>query len=151
MRYRSPVPAANDPQKLLVALLGLTLLAAAGCGKDNPLGRRAISGSITLDGQPLSHGNIEFAPRNPAGVGSGVMITDGQYAITEQHGLPPGDYDVRIFSPNTDSPAPEGPPGPLGPPAVEERIPARYNAETELSVTVAADGPTVFDFSLEGS
>ena len=151
MRHTRKDRFAAPPRVVVVGMLATLLPLVVGCGNDNPLGRRAISGTVTLDGEALARGNIEFSPRNPSGVGSGVVITDGGYTIAEQHGLPPGDYDVRIFSPETDSPAPDGPPGPLGPPAVEERIPARYNAQTELTITVTPDGETVFDFPLEGS
>jgi hypothetical protein len=134
-----------------LAILSLAVLCCGGCGADNPLGRLAISGSVTLDGEPLPSGTIAFAPQDPAGVSSGGMISEGAYAIVAERGLPPGTYDVRIFSPDSDDTAPAGPPGPLGPPAVEERLPARYNTETELSITVTADGSAEFDFPLESS
>ena len=134
----------------LALMVGASLLSVGGCGVDNPLGRLAVSGSVTLDGEALESGTVQFSPRDPAGVGTGAPIEAGRYTIAIEHGLPPGDYDVRITSPDTAA-APAGPPGPLGPPAVEDRIPPRYNTETELSITVAPDSDGVFDFPLESS
>ncbi|MEZ6072601.1 MAG: hypothetical protein R3C10_20660 [Pirellulales bacterium] len=136
--------------RCLVLLLGAIAVCVAGCGPDNPRGRLAVSGTVTLDGKPLDTGTIEFSPQDPTGVGTGAAIEAGAYTIDVQHGLPPGTYDVRVFSPDATA-TPAGPPGPLGPPAVEDRIPPRYNAETELSITVTADGDTVFDFPLKSS
>jgi hypothetical protein len=43
---------------LCVGLLLLVVL--AGCGSGNPLGREAVSGSITFGGNPLKQGKISF-------------------------------------------------------------------------------------------
>ena len=149
-------------QQFVPVLLLATLL--LGCGPGNPLGRRAISGSVSLDGAPLDQGSIEFAPKETrGGVGTGAMLLNGQYSIPTLKGLPPGKYIVRISSaePREESSLkrPTGPPGsgtsgPAGPAAFDmtgikrNRIPARYNAESQLVVEVTEEGENKFDFKL---
>src|SRR5690349_12411989 len=82
----------------LVMIVILLAPLAPGCAPANPLGRVAIAGKVTLDGQPVETGTIEFAPA-AGGVGSGAKIVSGSYAIEEQKGLPPGKYLVRIYAP----------------------------------------------------
>jgi hypothetical protein len=126
------------------------LVSLAGCGADNPLNRQPVSGAITLDGQPMDHGSIEFSPQADDGVSSGAMIVDGEYSIPAEKGLPPGEYRVRIYSPEGGQSAPaDGPPGPnMGPPA-QERVPPNYNRESEIIVEVTAEGPNEFDYEIQ--
>ena len=130
------------------------LSTALGCGARNPLDRQAVSGRVTLDGSPLDHGIVEFSPRQPRGVTSGALIQDGGYTIDSSHGLPPGKYLVRLFSATRSAEPPaDGPPGPPPPgrkpgePA-KERIPPRYNVQSDLVVEVAARGANAFDFDV---
>ena len=149
-------------QQFVPVLLLATLL--LGCGPGNPLGRRAISGSVSLDGAPLDQGSIEFAPQETrGGVGTGAMVLNGQYQIPTLKGLPPGKYVVRISSAEpreeSSSKRPTGPPGsgtpgPAAPAGFDmteikrDRIPARYNAESQLVVEVTEEGENKFDFKL---
>jgi hypothetical protein len=132
----------------------LWFAAWAGCGADNPLGRKAISGNVTLDGQPVAAGSIEFAPQQQGGVGSGAMITAGSYQIEAAKGLPPGKYLVRIFAPEDAQaeqaePSVPGPTGPSQPPPGVERIPPEYNAKSDKVVEVTVAGPNEFDFAIK--
>ena len=80
---------------------GMALLAGlglAGCGADTG-GKRPVSGTITLKGQLLNEGTINFAAKDSAGGFGGALIKDGKFAIPAQHGLTPGLYQVRISSP----------------------------------------------------
>ncbi len=132
-----------------IAACLLLLPSFVGCNK-NPLGRLAVSGRITLDGKPLDKGTIEFRPQaGGASVGSGGVITNGAFAIPTLQGLPPGKYDVRIFSGRPDdSPLPEGVPPGVNRPWIE-RIPARYNVQTTLVAEVSASGSNTFNFDLK--
>jgi hypothetical protein len=139
--------------RLLGALSVVFVLAAAlaGCGPGNPLNRQAVGGNVTLDGAPLDHGTIEFAPQQPGGVGSGAMIESGKYSITVAQGLPPGKYLVRICSaeagPSADNP--KAPPGPGSVTPGKERIPPRYNAKSDQVVEVVAGRGNSFDFTIQ--
>ena len=78
----------------LIAGLGAFV---AGCS-DQYAGRYAVSGTVSLEGKPLDHGEIEFHPLDEQGTLSGAPITDGQYEIPRSAGLKPGKYLVRITS-----------------------------------------------------
>ena len=131
-------------------LLALALCAAAGCGGGNPLGRHALSGNVTLDGQPLAQGNIEFAPEQAGGVSSGAAVQQGRYDIPTLKGLPPGTYRVRIFASQASS-APRTPeeatlpsehwPG-------KELVASRFNTASELTAQVVDEGHNEFNFAV---
>lgn len=123
-------------------------VAATGCGTENELGRLRVSGSVTLNSQPLDQGQIEFTPSQSTGVSGGTMIADGKYEISEQKGLPPGTYTVRIYSTDEKATKVEGPPGESEVSAIE-RIPANYNVNSEITVEVTTDGENKFDFTIE--
>ena len=129
-------------------------LTSAGCGPGNPLGRRAVSGKIALDGAPLDNGNIRFMPRASDGVSTGAVIdARGEYRIEKLQGLPPGKYRVEIYS-NHQTKAKSSPPtahrsaGGFPPPGIE-RIPPKYNLQSTLTVEMTPSGPTQFDFDLK--
>jgi hypothetical protein len=118
----------------------LLLLCAAvllGCGEPNPLGRRAVHGAVTFQGQPVDHGGIQFIPDDlQHGVSSGAMIQAGKYRIKTAEGLPPGSYKVVISSPDrVEKAKAEGPPGEEVTVA-RERIPRKYNSKSELKIEV---------------
>jgi len=134
----------------LLSAIGLT-----GCGGGDGLPRRAISGTVTLDGRPLDRGRIEFRPIGP-GTPAGASIEQGSFRVPLDQGPVPGRYRVNISS--ADEPGPSGVakaeeesgPGP-GPPGATERLPARYNASSTLIAEVKADAPNVFDYPLDSS
>lgn len=119
----------------------LALLASvailAGCGEPNPLGRRAVYGAVTFQGQPVDYGGIQFLPEDPQrGVNSGGMIDAGKYQIKESQGLPPGAYRVMISSPDRrEQTKVEEMPGDVRTLALE-RIPVKYNLQTTLKIEV---------------
>ena len=131
-------------------LLAFVLVFVAGCGPGNPLGRKAISGKITLNGAPLKDGSIEFVPLAADGVNSGAMIVDGAYSIVTAKGLPVGKYTVRIFSVQ----ARGGEPGPNSPssfasaPPGVDLIPPEYNTKSKHAVEVTAEGPNEFNYDI---
>jgi hypothetical protein len=127
-------------------LCGLALL-LTGCG---PSRRVAIQGTVTYRGAPLEEGTILFEPADPAkGYSAGARVEAGAYAIPAEKGLLPGPYRVQVSAPGPSRRKP--PPGP-GPGAVfeaGERLPAKYNRDTELTAEVTARGPNRLDFNLD--
>jgi hypothetical protein len=151
--------------------LGLALAAGSGgCGDSQiphfDLPREALSGTVTIDGQPLPEGMIGFTPileKTPPGsatdVGEGkptmaasaTEIRDGKYEIPSDKGLVPGNYKVSIssnFDPAKKDPA-------TGKPirASRDVIPKRFGSETELTAQVKKAEPNIFNFevSMAGS
>ena len=136
-------------------LLGLAMLLAtiaSGCGPGNPLGRKAVSGTVTLDGAPLAAGSIMFEPQGSQGALGGAAITDGKYAIATQGGLPPGTYLVRISAAAKGKAVAEGPPatgGGMRGPDPPELIPAEWNSKSQHTITVAEGGNDPFNFDIK--
>jgi hypothetical protein len=123
-------------------------MAAVGCQKSSD--RLPVTGTVTLDGTPLSEGSIRFSSTSGSLVASGAMIRDGQYEIAAEKGLPPGTYRLEITSPDNNAKpivyrAGPGDPGTLTQP---ERIPTEYNIESNKSVEVTADGDNHFAFDI---
>jgi hypothetical protein len=126
-------------------------LSAAGCGEPNPLGRRAVHGTVTFQGQPVDYGGIQFMPEDlQHGVSSGAMIEGGKYHIKTSLGLPPGSYKVMITAPDQkQKETVEGPPGEERTVA-RDRIPKKYNLQTELKLDVPkARGSQEANFHLD--
>jgi len=133
--------------RCLLVILCLGLLGGIlGCGKD-PLGRRPVSGMVTLNGTPLADGKISFQPTEGATTSSGAVIAQGEYSIPREKGLPPGKYRVVInaIKPGTGYELPAGamPGDEVGTPP-EELIPPEWNAESENFVEVSASGANEF-------
>jgi len=83
----------------LIVLLVLTLVPVAGCGNGSNL--VPISGTVSVDGKPVSNGKIVFHPVNGERSGSGPIRKDGSYVVSYLEmgdGLPPGQYKVSIVS-----------------------------------------------------
>jgi hypothetical protein len=131
--------------------LSLCLSWLGGCGR--PTDRLEVSGSVTLDGAPLDSGTVRFSSTGGEKlVSTGALIQDGEYRIPQEKGLAPGTYRVEISSPDT-SAAPVADRGnPRGPGlmAAPERIPAKYNVESDKTVEVTAEGENRFPFEIVG-
>jgi hypothetical protein len=128
------------------------LLAATGCSRGNARGRLPISGTVTLDGQPLESGYITFEPKGTQNTQAGASIVAGKFEIPQPAGAAPGHYAVAVM-------AGAGKPlGNLSPGTPEyeaaalkkdtERIPRKYNVKTTLVADVQTDGENVFTFNL---
>ena len=135
-------------------LLCLSLLLTTGCS-DPHAGRSAVSGTITIDGEPLELGVIFFQPEKPdpnaAVKGAQVHILNGKYSIDAGLGLLEGDYRVRInaevykdvrtgkFVKETEGIRYE----------VIELVPKKYNEESEVIFTVGKKKRMTFNFDVK--
>ena len=82
---------------ILLSLLFCTAI-LTGCG-----GRQeaTVSGTVTLDGQPLTKGNVAFYPAGSSGTAAtGTISADGTYTVAtgQQAGLPAGDYVIKVVA-----------------------------------------------------
>jgi len=89
-----------------LGLLVLTLvISQTGCKKNtNPDGRLDVSGRITMNGEPLrGNPNIRFDPVGDDKLAGGSARVDakGNYLLTGQDGIKPGQYIVRISAIDT--------------------------------------------------
>lgn len=112
----------------------------AGCGRPNGPATYAVSGTVTLDGKPLSKGNVILYPEAqnmPAVMGK---LADGRYSFRAVAGR----HRVAIQAVG-DKPREVG----KGlPPVFESIVPTRYNESTTLSADVSPEGSNRFDFDL---
>jgi len=117
-----------------------------GCG-GGPKGPKTaqVSGTVTLDGAPLDEGSINFIPEDGTGAPAGTKIVKGSYSVA----VPLGSKRVEIRAPKVvgQKVAYEGDPNSPKIDLIEERVPHRYNATTELK-TVVTDGTNKADFPL---
>ena len=122
--------------------------AFVGCGGNNPLGRKAISGTVKLDGQPLPNGQIELHPVE-GGVQSGAAIKDGAYSMSRDTGPALGKYRVVIYDTYETPPQPPGyMPGDDLPPPPKPKVPPDWNTKSKQTIEVKKEGPFKFDFDV---
>jgi hypothetical protein len=117
------------PQSLRLFVLGAFL--AAGCSSST--GKGTVEGTVTLDGQPLKSGLIRFVPVDGKSPTADTAITDGQYSAE----VPFGEKRVEISAPKVTGKrkmydTPNSPTVDI----VEELLPASYNVQSVLTVTV---------------
>jgi len=121
---------------------------AVGCSRDS-LGRRAISGTVKVDGIPLAKGHISFQPTEGQPTSSGAVISGGKFSIPPETGLVAGKYRVSINAPvpGTGEKVEQNviPGEPTPPP--KELIPREWNDASEHFIDVRKTGP--FEFSLD--
>jgi len=129
-----------------VSLLLLTPLLAVGCGTADELNRQSVTGTVSLAGDPVATGLIEFCPVGNEGISSGASISKGKYSIPSTKGLPPGDYLIRIFSAGEEAVASTEMPGEAK--LKQELVPATYNTNSQEIRSVSADQKNVFDFAI---
>lgn len=126
---------------------GCIFVATVGCGTDDGLGRRAVSGTITLDGTPLADGSIAFEPVDKSTTSSAGVIARGKYSITRQQGLPQGKYRVVVnaLKPGTGMTLPAGksPGEEVGTPQ-QELIPPDWNTKSQNFIEVTESSSTEF-------
>jgi hypothetical protein len=133
------------------------LLTLWGCGGGDRLPRQAVSGKVTLDGQPLDSAQITFTPTGTGGASTSgaAQVSGGTFSIPRGEGLIPGNYRVSISVSKEVAVKPSGKTetdsvtGEVIPPrtsALMETLPARYNAQSELKADVTQGGPNEFTF-----
>jgi hypothetical protein len=127
-----------------------------GCGGTDGPERAVVHGKVTYMGQPIEKGDIRFVPTagTKAPV-SGAKIENGEYRADIKGGVPVGTHQVQIsaFRPDPrfremienlppDATELERPPD-------EQYLPAKYNRQSELQITIDPGAGTVEkDFQL---
>jgi hypothetical protein len=128
------------------------LICLVGCTNSNPQGRVALEGDVTLNGQPLTQGNISFEPSGTQSerTQSGGLIKNGKYRIAAADGLVEGEYTVSIHAMEE---IPETRKGNSTNPMdnqVEYRniIPPEFGEKTTQKITVEKGKQNKFDFKM---
>jgi hypothetical protein len=132
----------------LLHSLGVVIVAShlAGCGRSDELTRVVVTGTVRLNGSPVTRGQIRFIPH----VGTQGPVTiqeihDGAYSCERLGGVPVGEHRVEILAWDPSIPFPTGP----GQPTPAQLAPGKYNVDSELVVSLDdSSDPVVKDFDL---
>ena len=118
----------------------LPLLAAVMCGCSGGNGRVAVSGTVTLDGNPLEAGAISFYPESGIAANSaGGIIKEGKFQLPAASGLKPGNYRVEVKATRKTGRVVHDPMAG----DIPEQIPLTFNETGSLVVAIQADGQPV--------
>ena len=131
-----------------IGFLGLVFL--VGCGRSGPE-MVTVSGTVTFEGRPVQEGRIRFRPaEGTRATVTGADIRDGKYTVTNKGGVPVGTHRVEIEALRARPGAGGGADIPGAPAtSVQQYIPARYNKQTELTITIEpGSGAVTKDFAL---
>jgi hypothetical protein len=135
-------------------LVGLLVVPALGCG---PPKMAPVSGVVTMDGKPLVGATVGFLPETGKGstempvTSSGKTNDKGEYTLRTaagQDGAMVGKHKVTISLQ-----APEIVEGdrrrPRGGSRLADKVPPRYNTNSELKCEVPEGGKTDANFALK--
>jgi hypothetical protein len=143
-QYLAAFPRRNCIGGLIVWALGMVCLMATGCGPSPTV----VTGTVTLDGQPLDQAGLEFHGSGTGGF-TGHAFTDanGRYRAT----VPATPLVVviratKVVGFQKEPAIPGGKPEPI----IEQVLSSRYSdrLKTELRITPVAGQTTVADFTL---
>ncbi len=125
----------------LLVVLALTT-SILGCSSEPA--QSTVKGKVTLDGQPLANGLINFVAVDASAPTAEATITAGQY----EAGVPPGEKRVEIRAPKvTGKQKMYDTPNSPSVDVVTELLPRRYNVDSTLTMTVE-DGEQEKSFEL---
>jgi hypothetical protein len=129
---------------LLLICLGVSV---AGCSQ--PVADCPISGSVTLDGQPLPTGTLTLVPNHGGSGIPPIAIERGQFASAPPHHPTPGSYRVEIvcYEPTGRTVADPDIPGAK---VVETKqiIPDGYNRRSTLMLDLPNETATNLQYQL---
>jgi hypothetical protein len=133
--------------RMLKPFMVCATVAATVVGCTSETGHGTVDGTVTLDGQPLQTGLIRFEPADGQTPTADAMITNGSFTVK----APVGEKRVSISGPKVvgKRKAYESPDSPTLD-IVEELLPARYNVQSTLTLTVE-EGKQSKNFELESA
>jgi hypothetical protein len=124
-----------------VAGLAVLLYGAAGCTQGPKY--YPVSGTVTLDGKPLEHGDIFFVDVSGRYGPDPGKIADGRFQFKAKAGKKRVEISAsKIF--------PGGAKGAGGEPVPEESLSPEYNTKSKLTGEVNPEGANTFEFKLHG-
>jgi hypothetical protein len=136
-------------------LISLLVFPVSGCsGPKNPDGRENVSGTITINGAPLTGmAGIVFSPTVEGSDGGGQgQINTGKYALTGADGVKPGKYIVRITA-SIDFDIKTGKPADntieFGSEVPVDLVPPEFNKESKIEFEVVAGKNNNFDYDIK--
>lgn len=140
------MPSISWLRRIIVFSIAFKCLGLAGCGGPANVGQ--VTGSVTLNGAPLSGALVRFQPLATGSPSAAITDGDGKYSLKYTRsvlGAEVGEHQVSITTFAAGDPDADTPQA-----SVPEKVPARYNSATELTATVKP-GANQIDFPLEAS
>lgn len=150
-------------------LPAITLALAVGCGgPTDKLNLVPVTGTITLEGQPLSGATVTYFPQAAQGVAASATTDDhGKYTLqtagAQRPGAVPGGYNVTVMKTEVKQLTTEEQAiaqtkmkgkSMFGPPLTEAKqlLPLKYRNPTQsgFTATVSESGKNSFDFDVKG-
>jgi hypothetical protein len=120
--------------RMIVLMVAVCLV---GCGRPEvELG--SVTGTVTLDGKPLSNAFVQFVPSRGGRAAGGATDETGHYELdysAQDKGALVGTAKVLISTGDPES-------------GRKEMVPPRYNRNTDLTAEVGP-GANVLDFELQ--
>lgn len=143
MSWFSRSASVNAGCAVCIVVAGL-LSAGCGGGPEGPA-LHEVTGTVTLDGEPVEDGRIQFREQEGDRQAFSGTITNGEYSLEAE----PGRMDVQIYASRIipgkfDTSNPDDDPQPVG----EMYIPEKYNSRTTLTAEVSASGDNNIPFEL---
>jgi len=126
----------------LFAAFVVAAVILTGCGGRKDLG--TVTGTVTLDGEPLPDAQVEFSPANSGTTSYGKTDSKGVYTMASSgnaEGAALGENKVKIMTADVIERDGEEV-------VVKEKLPDRYHKKTTLTADVQP-GKNTFDFALE--
>jgi hypothetical protein len=111
------------------------MVGISGCSGDRGPERVVVAGTVTYRGKPVDEGIIRFTPVASSLVPViGARIADGKYTVDGHGGVPVGTHKIEIEGFRLLA----GVTAPVGARGVphEQYIPKRFNAESQLQITI---------------
>jgi hypothetical protein len=109
-----------------------------GCGSGDKFNRQPVSGTISIDGRPIPHGNIEFVPSESQPTTVTLEIKDGKFSVEQKGGLAPGKYIIRVQGMDGPPPPPGDIPGNPTGPMPKSIVPDKYGPQSTETITIKA-------------
>ncbi len=127
------------------------MVCSIGCGPSGPE-RTPVSGNVSFNGAPVQDGQIRFLPSKETGGGpmSGAYIVAGKYNADRKGGVPVGVCRVEILAWRATANGSAGSGSVVAAPRGPQYIPPKFNANSELQITIEpGSGPVAKDFDLK--
>jgi len=123
-----------------VCAMLLLCLAVAGCAKSDTI---AVTGAVSLNGQPAADADVMFTPTGPGRMASGHTDANGRFQL--DGGVPAGKYAVTLveyYPPDKPPPMPKSG-------FLPSRFPPKYSDPTTSPLTATVEAAKKNDFRFD--
>jgi predicted small lipoprotein YifL len=149
MSGRQNAPLVWCGARVLTLSIAAGVVTLVGCGETGPE-RLPLSGTVTLDGQPVDDATIVLTPREQ-GKAAAALIVDGAFTFTPESGPTPGTHDVRINPNEAEFEEVSADASEIADSSPSKGIPPAYQQNGTLTAEVSGDPAQTLSFELSSS